>query len=516
MAAEKQFPLSLIVRAVDKASGPIAAMTEKLNLATGPMTGLGKTLGKFGEALNLDGFMKVGGALKGVGAEVFSLVGKFAMLTAGAGYAAFTVLHGAMESGDALKTMAERTGLTVDSYASLGHAANLADIDQESFNSGMDKLNKQLGDMTVGKGGKFLAFLNEISPTFAKQVKGAKTTEEAFFLISDAMKKIPDEQRRATLAAAAFGKSNTQFGTFMHQGTKAILEQEQEYMRLAGSQENFANGADDLDNATKNTTLAFLGLRNAAAAGLFPTLTKLSKLATEWLVKHRDGITKWADSAGEAIDRWVSGGGLTRLGDSLTKVGDTIGKVIDFLGPMGVAAVGAGVLLAPLAVSIASLGVALIGVLPVIIALGPAILLVAGVGSALAVAGWKIYGAWDSLQQKFADVGDTLRWSIVDAWTAVRPILDKLSFLPGFSAPLAVGDFVAGQASQAIEARTGQSMGAITARQARADAPFNAAGPTGVHLKVDFSNVPKGVRVSQASNSSQPIDMSVGPAMVSE
>jgi hypothetical protein len=159
VAAEKKFPLSLIVKAVDQASGPLAAMTAKLNAQLSPFKALNENWSKFGQAANFGAISNVGGALKNVGSEVFNVAARLGGLALGAGLAFGAVIKGAMDAGDALGEHASRVGFSVDAYASLQHAAAQADVDQEQFASSLDKLNKQMGDMKVGKGGEFLKFL---------------------------------------------------------------------------------------------------------------------------------------------------------------------------------------------------------------------------------------------------------------------------------------------------------------------------------------------------------------------
>jgi hypothetical protein len=515
VAAEKKFPLSLIVKAVDQATPTLAIMSAKLKSQLGPFNEFSDQWSKFGKAAHFDAFSKVGSAAKNVGDEVFGLAARLGGLALGAGLAFGAVIKGAMDAGDALGEHANRVGLSVDAYASLQHASAQADVDQEQFASGLDKLNKQLGDMKVGKGGEFLKFLNEISPTFAKQVKGAHGTEEALALLTDAFAKIDDPSKRATLSAHAFGKTNLQMGEWLHTGSAAIQAQQVAFMRLAGSQEEFAKGAGDLDNATRETTLAFTGLRNAAAAGLFPALTKLSNIATKFLAEHREGISAWATKTGSAIDSWVQGGGLQRLADSFGKVADGAMAVGNFLGPMGIAAVAAGIALTPLLISIGSLGVAVVGAIPALIALGgvllplaPAILAIAGAGSALAVVGYEIYTSWDSLTKKLEEFGDTLRWAVVDGWAEVRPFLAALSRVPGIGIALAAGDFAANQTSKAIESHTGQSVESIRARNAEAARPQNRSVTTQNNVSIDINGLPPGSRVSQAGEA--PVDLSLG------
>jgi len=512
--AEQKFPLSLIVRAIDKVSGPLRGITANVNAATAPLRGLGKDFKGLGEALHMGG---AASAIQNVGSQAFALVTRLAGLTAGAALAFGAIVKGGMDAGDALGEHAQRVGFTVDNYAALRFAAEQADVPQEMFAASLDKLNKQMGDMTAGKGGEFLAFLNTISPTFAKQVKEAKTAEGAMALLTDAFAKIDDPAKRATLAAHAFGKSNAQMGVFLHQGWGEISKTADEYLRLSGSQEEFARNSGDLDNATRKTETAFLGLRNAAVGALAPALTKISNVATEFLVKNRDGLARWAEDTGRRISAWVDGGGMERLAGQLGKVADGVGKVIDFLGPMGVAVAGAAVVFGPLAVSIlaaipplalfgAALWTALAPILPFVAA-----------GVALAIAGKQIYDAWGPVQQRFEEFGDTMRWAVVDGWKEVRPIISAMSNLPGMGliagAALRVGDSAAGQAASAIEARTGQSMAAIEARDARANAPFSPAGPTGVSLSqvsVKFANLPAGATITQ---SGAPTDLSLGHAV---
>jgi hypothetical protein len=124
---------------------------------------------------------------------------------------------------------------------------------------------------------------------------------------------------RATLAAHAFGKTNLQMGEFLHTGKRVrSTAQQLAFMRLAGSQEQFAHDAGELDNATRETTLAFTGLRNAAAAGSLPcTDEAVSNIATDFHREAPRGDQRVGDEDWRRqIERWVEGGGLTRLGET--------------------------------------------------------------------------------------------------------------------------------------------------------------------------------------------------------
>lgn len=536
----QRFPIEVVVRAVDKMTPAIRAMTVGVHRIMAPFSKLGDRLGNLSKALNLpklgSAMGDFGGALKSVGAETFKLGLKLAGLAAGAAWAFFGIVKGAVGAGDELRMMADRVGLSVDGFASLREAAKRADVETEDFNTSMDKFVKNLGEMKVGKGGgEFLKFLNEVSPTLAKQIKGAKGTEEAFLLVANAMQKVTDPAKRAVFQQAAFGKSGKAMGEFLGQGAAGIQEAQTAMMRLMGSQEDFANNSDKLDNALKDVELSFTTLRNTAVGALMPALTELSKLVTEFLVKNRDGIKKWATDAAAAIQKWIDSGGFDRLVTSLRSVADAIVKVVDWLGPMGTAIAGLGILATPLIASLGSLAVASVNLAiqafpflmtaasalwPVIASVGTAmwgalapLAPFIAAGAALAYLGKTIYDNWDALVYIFKDWGNSLKWAVLDAWAVVAPILEKLSGVFGkksiFGEALYLGNAAAAAMMPSAPAPL---MGA--AQAAAASPVLQSTQPTEARVSVDFNNLPRGARVSSEPNSSQPVDLNVGYSSV--
>lgn len=531
--ADKQFPVSVIIKAVDKATAPLRAITEKVKVLTAPLSRFGDQWKDFSKSLNLGGIggalSGFGGALKNVGGQVFALGAKLFALAGVAGFAFFSIVKSAVDAGDKLGEMADRVGLTVDAYASLQHAAAQADVEQESFNAAMDKFNKHLGEMTVGKGGEFLAFLNKVSPALAKQMKAAKGTEAALASAADFAGSSIFANASVISASAAFGKSGLQMGRFLHQGSAAIQEQQRRFMELTGSQEAFAKGAGNLDNQIRETELAFTGLRNVAAGALFPAFTQLGKALTDFMVKNRDGIQRWATGAAAAIQKWIDGGGIGRLVNALTSVAGAVVRVVDFLGPMGTALAGVAVLALPLISALGSLGIAAISLAA---QLGPLIaswpVLAAAIGTAagtlggfivaaapfiaaaigVAAAGKAIYDNWGDIILLFGEVARAFDFY-------VTPIFEKAAGLKNlFSDPVkALNDF--NDANRLAFGAITRGPQAIFNAQAAAAPPASVTGPqsTEARVSVDFSNLPRGVRVTTEPNSSQPVDLSLGYSM---
>jgi hypothetical protein len=504
--ADREFPLSLIIKAVDRATAPLRAINQKIQAATAPVRKLNNSFRALADEAGLPRLLKafggVGRAVADVGKEALGLGLKIVGMAAGGGLALYAMARGAMEAGDKLGMMAERVGLSVDTYAQLQFAAAQADVEAESFNGAMDKFNKNLGDAKK-EGGALLAFLNDVSPALASQVKHAKNTEEALGLMTAAFEKLQDPAKIAALAAAAFGKGGAQMGQWLHGGTKAIEEQRKRFLELAGSQEKFAKNSDDLDMAAREAETALLGLRNAAAAELFPALTSIAKTVADLLAGQRGNLSAWARDAGAALSEWVKGGGIPRLLASMKDFATTLGTVVGWLGGLKGILVIVGTYLAAsflgsvagLVSSLWTLGAA---VFPMLLQAGALLLpligkLVAGfmalnlanplfwivaLGAALAGVAYLVWKHWEPIKKFFSDLWDTIKsvmsWTPFSTPESARPALGAAAAAPGAG---------------------GLSMGSA-------------------HVKVDFENLPKGARVTADPKGTADLDLSMGYSLV--
>ncbi|ACG73242.1 hypothetical protein AnaeK_2014 [Anaeromyxobacter sp. K] len=504
----KEYPLSLVIKAVDRATAPLRAINARMQKITAPVRRLNNGLRALSDEAGLPrlvkGFGGVGRAVGSVGREAAALAAKLGALTGGAAFALYRITKGAADAGDELATMAQRVGLSVDAYAQLQFAAAQADVEQEAFAGAMDRFNKGLGEAKAG-GGSMLAFLQKVSPRLAEQVKGAKSTEAALALMTDAFERVKDPARRAALASAAFGKSGLQMGQFLGQGSAAIDEQRRRFAELAGSQEAFARGAGDLDNAMRETETSFLGLRSAAAGALFPALTELARALTNLLAGNRGRIAAWAREAGAALSSWLAGGGLERLVETMRRWADTLGRLVDMMGGLKGVLVAVGVymgadFLSTIASTVAWFAKLGGAVLPIVIRAGGLLIPVLGkmlafllginlanplvwiaaLGAALAAAAYVIWKNWEPISAFF-----------VDLWERVKTIAGAVGRFFGIGVGAA-----------------GPTLGAAAAAPAPAGSQMGSA-----HVQVDFANLPQGARVNADPRGTADLDLSMGYAM---
>jgi hypothetical protein len=517
--AGKNYPITLVIKATDEATGKLRKISAQIGSATQPSRKLGDSFKAMSSNLGLpklfEGFKGVGSALGNVGSEAAKLGAAVLGMGTVAGFALFSIVKGSVEAGDKLAEMAQRTGLAVNTYASLGFAAAQADVSQEEFNGAMDQFNKRLGEAKAN-GGPLLEFLKKTGPGLAKQIKGAKSTEEALSLMTDAMTRIKDPQRRAALAAAAFGKSGLQMGQFLGQGSEAVQKYQKRFMELSGDQTKFAEGASVLDNAMRETQTAFDGTKNAVMGELFPAFTKLSEAVTKFLVQNREGLRAWAEKTGAAISKWVDGGGLDRVVKGLQDFAATVGVLIEKMGGLKVVAIAVAVVMSSgLIASVVNLGVALA---PVIWQIGTLLLgaladvalaigafnfapLLAGLSTAvvvagpfiaaavgIALAGKAIYDNWGALTFLFKDFWNGVVFNAISAWEKIKPIVDAIAGVFG-------GDSLIGKVAAKVSSLGSSASGALggTMFNLNPAAPVSADAARGGG---SFSQQPQEVLVS--------------------
>lgn len=453
----KDFPLTLTIKAIDKATAPLRAINKSISQATAPIRSMANHIKALSDEAGIPrlarGFRDVGSAVRSTVGSVAKLGLGVAAMASAAGYGLARIVKGSVDSGDKLAEMADRVGLSVDAYAQLQFAAAQADVEQEQFNSSMDQFNKRLGESRTG-GGELLGLLKKVAPEMAGQIKGAKGTEDALAIMGRAMVKLEDPGKRAALAAAAFGRGGLQMGQFLGQGAKAVDAARAEYLKLAGSQEEFARGAGELDNALRRTEVAAEAAKNAMVTALFPALSEMAVVLADLIGENRGAFVAWAKELGGALRGWVKEGGPSAL--------------IAGLKDLSAAVIGAAQLLGKVAKPVATFAV------------GTASLM----GSEAAIQQVQKEVEADRAEQKLKN----------DNSPAMR-LARRLGF---GGMPLDQQQALAG-----LEPVTGPA-GATAGP---------AAASSETRVTVDFNNLPAGTRVAQKSNGPAAVDLSLGYSM---
>lgn len=571
-----KYPLSLVIRAVDRVTGPLDQINKRLEGSAGKLTAPFRRLGDRVAALSratglpkvVDGFKGVGAAAGALGSKVLGIGAALAGMGLAGGVALLGIVRSAQEAGGRLKNMSERTGLSVDAFAELEFAAKRAGVENEAFAAGMEHFNKALSEARRGTG-PLAGLLGKVGVRLQTQLKGAKSNEEAFDLLAKAMGKIQNPGRRAELAAAAFGKAGVGMVLALKDGPEGIASVREEFRKLVGSQAEFAARSQELGDAFDNLELSMLGLRNAAAGALMPALTALSEAATKLITDNRDKIQKWAEETGAAIKKWVDDGGLQNLIDGLKALADRGGKLIDKLGGLETVLGAVGVAMAaPILGPAVTLGVSLVGLGKEIVllsfrfgtllvgALGRAALgllafnfgpMLTGFASA-AKAVWAfnvalfanpigllvglvvllagvVYANWTPLFGFFKDLWQTIKFNAVEAWNAISGVVSDVwggivdsatraweKIKPVIDA-VRTGLGILASPSELISLGATEIQHRFYGEPVNAQRALPAPGGGEARVTVDFTGLPRGATVTPARGNSAPLDLNLGYAM---
>ncbi len=462
---EKQFPLSIIIRTVDQATAGIKAINHRLDALTRPTREFGKSLSELAEKSGLN---RVGEAFKGVG----EALKETALHLLEIGVVAGEVVHLLIEKFSNLAITAKLVGLTADQLAQFRFAAKQSGVSVEEFDSGLEKLNKSLGEMKAG-GGKLKSLLEKVSPVLLRQIQSAKSNVEAFDLLANAMVKVTDPTKRAALATAAFGRGGQPLINMLAQGAEGIDALRKEYEQLAGSQDAAAESALELHHAQGRIAAMFDGIEASIITAIAPALLKLADQFKSFLVEHREEIAAFIKDFGE------------KLPGRIDAVAKAFGKLIDFITPVwhaieslgGVSTVLAVVLGGKLVLAIAKLSVAMFAT-----PFGWVILSIGAVITAIVL----LIEHWEKAKEAFADFTKS---SVTVAMERVNAadLADRGFFRVKQRGALGLSEVPRG---------------------------FGTKNSTEAKVVVDFKNAPKGTRVTTDPKSTADVDLSVGYQMV--
>ncbi len=437
--AGKQFPLSLIVRAVDKSSGTLDRITAKLERFNAPMARLAASTTRFGRRFSAfgeeAGFTKIGGALGGVGKafgnvgkEAGALIQRLALLGAAATFAFYRFVRGGVDAGDVLAKTSDRLGLAVDTFAQFQFVAGRAGINTEELTTSFDQFNKRLGAFKLGSG-PLVEVMKHLPAVWKKNLEGTKSNEEALDLMFNAMARIKDPALRAKFATEVFGKSGAKMTALVQNGVGEIAELRAEFLRMNGSQEQFARSAEVLNDAMEDVEVAFGGVKVAIMSELFPALSELAGVVKEFIVENRQGIGLWARETAKSITDWVRGGGITRLADRFRDFWKVVGPIVDRIGgwPVALATIATAITVGPLLGALAGLAGAFV-TLGVAMATTPFGLVVLGL-TALAGLALVLWKNWEPVKEGLADFFPNLTKQIEGTVVGVKLLIDGLAKL---------------------------------------------------------------------------------------
>jgi hypothetical protein len=184
----------------------------------------------------------------------------------------------ALDAADEMEHIAESVGVTAEAFNQLRHAAALTDTTQAQLVSGLEKMEKTLGEAGQGSEKASEAF-TQIG--LSVEALERLTPEQQFKMIATAIASIKDPSEKAAAAVDIFGKSGQKLIPLLNEGEKGLNELGEE-VKGAFNEENRA-GIKAANDAIDVMNEAFKSMAHETAIALAPTVKEIAEVFKEWL-----------------------------------------------------------------------------------------------------------------------------------------------------------------------------------------------------------------------------------------
>ena len=276
MGRTSSVAIKAIISAVDRVTGPIHRIAGVIN---GRLGGAFRALGSGVRAAAAKVTDWTVGAAKMAGVGAIALAGAVGMAT-----------KAYLDHASGLADLSAQVGFGVESMQELRYAFGMVGVSAEEVDSVLDAFSINVGRARAGTG-RFAAFLGKVSPALLKQVKAAKSNEQAFDLVFQALAQIPDASRRAALAASAFGGAGAKIARLAGEGAEGLRKLREEFRATgAGLTPEQIAAADALGDNIDRLKASLSGVANALLSRLIPYVSIAVDKVRAWLAVNRDLI----------------------------------------------------------------------------------------------------------------------------------------------------------------------------------------------------------------------------------
>jgi hypothetical protein len=212
---------------------------------------------------------------KEVGSSLDAL-GKQIALLAGAGSLG-ALVKSQIDAADAAGKMAQKFGLSVESFSGLKYAAEISDVSVEQLGTGLRQLAKNMADTQAGTGEAREAF-KALGISVVDSAGRLKNTDEQLLEIAESFAGMEDGAGKTALAMRIFGKSGAELIPFLNEGSAGIekLRKEAERLGVVFSQDA-AKAADEFNDNLKILRTTVEGLAVKIAGPLVESLNHAAK-----------------------------------------------------------------------------------------------------------------------------------------------------------------------------------------------------------------------------------------------
>lgn len=512
MATGKQFPVQIVIGAVDEITYKLMAINEKIKKVTDPLNKMGTAFKNLGAEM---GIGKLGAAMgnvaekaRGFGAEL----GKSLAVVGGLAYGLYKLVTGTSDLASHIAEASDRIGISTDAFQAWNYQAVQSGLKTEELEGLLLKFSKAMGTAAY-EGGEMADVFQALGIRIKDSHGQARRMEDVLPEVAKAMQKIQNPTLRNKVLMDLFGKSGAKVGEFLTKATASGKDFAKVMEELKA--QGVIISSEDLEKSRKfGDDLAALktqfdALKVSALSELMPQLIEMLRKASVWLSANQGLVREWAREFAKDLPNIIAG-----IGNALRALGTVMGwagSIVSWLNDMfGTANVTAGLLAFTIfgktIVSFVQLGASLFQLagqaIPLVIR-GIALLMPAFQAlTALLFA--NPIGIWIALGAAIIGIGVLLYKKWEPFRNLIDGIVDKVKAVGGW-----IGEKLGFTASSGAAAPQGQALGAAAVTEAAVAGHGRGAAGSESRVVVDFNNMPRGTRV-KTEKADTPLDLNLG------
>lgn len=305
----KGFSLSIVMKAVDKATAPIRAVAKAADKAAAPFKKLQAinnkvriTWDRMGGGKITSSFKKVQNSVGGLISKTAKFVGGlFAMQGAIGGVvgAIYKMARASSDYGDAAWKTSQKIGMNVEAWQEMAHAGEMSGVESEALSQGLVKLNKNIVEAATGNK-SLVAWFKRVGVSFVDAKGKARNVEDVFMDLSEVFGKQKDGAKKTAAAMALMGKSGANMIPMLNAGKNGMKEMRQEARDLGiVMDEKTAKASEAFNDNVDRMIKVVKGLAFNLGSQLIPIFNDLVVSIKAWIEQNREliktRIKEWVD-----------------------------------------------------------------------------------------------------------------------------------------------------------------------------------------------------------------------------
>lgn len=355
--AETSATYHAIIEIVNRATAPIRKINAEIAGMLAPITAVKVAMGTLATETGLTAVgedaavaMERVGALGRRIAALAAPLGLIAIPLSFAGIAEAS--KKSAEFGEALQRAHERTGEEVPVLARLHYAGQMSDIDPAAMDKALEQLNARIFKARGGQDKQMDAMFSKFAGAEWRQKIGS--AEQAFEVLSDAMRKNENAAVRQGIVMTAFGQRvGAQMTPLLLRGGDAIKKLGDEFEAMYGKwTPERARQATENAEDWKRLSAAGQGLALTIGSAITPEMQKLIVPLREWIIANKEMIGTKVDHAVQQIAEALKQVDWRGIADAVKDVWGAFKDLGEMLGAKGVIFLGTAAIFGPMAMDV--------------------------------------------------------------------------------------------------------------------------------------------------------------------